>query len=380
MQVTKFAIPEVIFGANALEYVVPCAVRNGARKVLLVSDPGLEAAGWVERVIDILDESGLNWVYYNAVNSNPRDFQVAQGAEFYLRQRADVVIALGGGSPMDLAKGIALVASNGGRISDYEGANKIQKPLPPMIFIPTTAGSGADISQFAIITDVQRQVKMAIVSRTLVPNISIIDPNFLQTKPEWLIMASAIDAMAHAIEAYVSVLSSPFTEMHSLKAIELIMRHLEEAVRTKSMESLTMLSTASTAAGMAFSNASLGADHAIAHSLGGKYDVMHGLVHPVLLPAVMRFNLPACPEKMALIGEIVTGRRAGSRDDTALMGIQALEDFFQSLNIPTRLSRLIPDSNSLKEVSELAVQDACCLTNPRSLTTEDCLAMCEEVW
>ena len=143
MQVTKFAIPEVIFGTNALEYVVPCAVRNGARKVLLVSDPGLEAAGWVERLIDILDESGLGWVYFNAVNSNPRDFQVAQGAEFYRRQRADVVIALGGGSPMDLAKGIALVVSNGGQIRDYEGANKIQKPLPPMIFIPTTAGSDA---------------------------------------------------------------------------------------------------------------------------------------------------------------------------------------------------------------------------------------------
>ncbi len=380
MQVTKFAIPEIIFGTNTLDYVVPCAVRNGAKKVLLVSDPGLETAGWVDKILDILNKSGLNLAYFNAVTPNPRDFQVAQGADFYLREKADVIIALGGGSPMDLAKGIALVASNGGQISGYEGANKIEKPLPPMIFIPTTAGSGADISQFAIITDVQRQVKMAIVSRTLVPNISIIDPNLLQTKPKWLVIASAIDALSHAIEAYVSLLSSPFTEMHSLQAIELILTHLEEAVRTMSAQSLAKLSTASTSAGMAFSNASLGADHAIAHSLGGQYDVMHGLVHPALLPAVMRFNLPFCPKKMAMIGEIVTGKRAHSQEDTALNGILALEDFFQSLDIPTRLSSLIPDADSLQEVSKLAIQDACCLTNPRPLTQQDCLAICEEVW
>ena len=380
MQVTKFAIPEIIFGSNSLEYVVPCAQQNGAQKVLLISDPGIEESGWVKKLTEFFESENLNWVYYNAVDSNPRNYQIEEGAEFYLREEADVIVALGGGSPMDTAKGIALVASNGGKIDDYEGANRIQHPLPPMIFIPTTAGSGADISQFAIITDVQRQVKMAIISRTLVPNISIIDPLFLETKPQWLIIASAIDALAHAVEAYVSVLATPFTEIQSLKAIELIRNNLEAAVHSNSLHPLTNLCIASTAAGMAFSNASLGVDHAIAHSLGGKYDVMHGLMHPVLLPEVMRFNLPACPEKMARIGEIFARDRMDTDEETAMMGIRSLESFFNSLEIPLKLRELIPSRAQLREACQVAVQDACILTNPREVTWQECLGICEQVW
>ncbi len=380
MQVTKFAIPEIIFGSNSLEYVVPCAQRNGAKKVLLISDTGIEEAGWVKKLLDLLESCNLNWVYYNTVDSNPKNHQIEEGAKFYLQQKADVILALGGGSPMDTAKGIALVASNGGKIEDFEGANRIQNPLPPMIFIPTTAGSGADISQFAIITNVKRQVKMAIISRTLVPNISIIDPLFLETKPTWLIIASAIDALAHAIESYVSVLATPFTETQSLKAINMIMRNLETALSDNNLESLTNLCVASTSAGMAFSNASLGVDHAIAHSLGGKYDVMHGLMHPVLLPAVMRFNLPACREKMAKIGEIVAQAKASNEEETAYMGIQTLESFFKSLDIPLHLRALIPDKSQLREACQVAVQDACILTNPKQVTWEDCLNICERVW
>ena len=380
MNVTKFAIPEIIFGQDCLAYVGPCVRRNGAKRVLLVSDQGVEEAGWVEKVIDALDEEGLSWVYFNAVDSNPRDYQIRQGADFYLRQRADVIVALGGGSPMDTAKGIALIASNGGEITDYEGANRIQRPLPPMLCIPTTAGSGADISQFAIITDVKRHVKMAIISRTLVPNITLIDPGFLQTKPDWLIIASAIDALSHAVEAYVSTISSPFTEMNSLKAIEMIVANLETAVQTRSTRSLSRLSTASTVAGMAFSNAGLGVDHAIAHSLGGKHDVMHGLVHPTLLPAVMRFNLPACEHKMAVIGELITGRQGKDDEHTAWQGIEELESFFRRFTIPLRLRDLISDASGLPEVCKLAVHDACVLTNPRPVTWEDCLQICEEVW
>ena len=380
MSVTKFAIPEIIFGQDSLAYVGPYARRNGARRVLLVSDKGLEEAGWVEKVIDALDREGLAWVYFNTVDSDPRDFQIKQGAEFYLRQRADVIVALGGGSPMDTAKGIALIASNGGQIRDYEGANRIQKPLPPMLCIPTTAGSGADISQFAIITDVDRQVKMAIISRTLVPNITLIDPSFLHTKPEWLIIASAIDALTHAVEAYVSIIASPFTEMQSLKAVELILNNLEQAVNTRSGKSLSQLSTASTIAGMAFSNAGLGIDHAIAHSLGGKHDVMHGLVHPTLLPAVMRFNLPCCVHKMGVIGRLITGEQNASDQKAAEKGISALEAFFSRFTIPLRLRHLVSDASGLPEVCQLAVQDACVLTNPRPVTWQECLQICEDVW
>lgn len=380
MDIRKFSVPEIILGRGSLKYAATCAKRLGAQKVFLVSDPGLERAGWVERIVDILKADKLDWYYFNEIVANPRDHQVKEGAERYIRERCDVVMALGGGSPMDAAKGIAVVASNGGRISDYEGANNIQRPLPPMVFMPSTAGSGADISQFAIITDTERQVKMSIISRTLVPNISIIDPDVLTTKPTDLIIAAAIDGLAHAIEAYVSQIAYTLTEMQSLKAIDLIIEYLPKALERPSIEALEKLSTASTFAAMAFSNASLGLDHALAHSLGGKLDLAHGLIHPVLLPGVMRFNLPACRSKMAAIGEIVLGQRLGDDEQTARAGIEKLTEFFQSLDINTALQPIVVDADALPQVCKMATQDACLITNPREANWEDILHICENSW
>jgi alcohol dehydrogenase len=249
-----------------------------------------------------------------------------------------------------------------------------------MVFMPSTAGSGADISQFAIITDTERQVKMSIISRTLVPNISIIDPEVLTTKPTDLIIAAAIDGLAHAIEAYVSQIAYTLTEMQSLKAIDLIIEYLPKALERPSMEALEQLSTASTFAAMAFSNASLGLDHALAHSLGGKLDLAHGLIHPVLLPGVMRFNLPACPSKMAAIGEIVLGRRLEDDEQTALAGIEKLIEFFKYLDITTTLQPIVADADALPQVCKMATQDACLITNPREATWEDILQICEASW
>lgn len=380
MEITKFSIPEIIFGRGALKYAALCAKRLGGEKPMVVSDPGLREAGWVSRLFDVLAAEGLPWCYYEDVVSNPRDNQVAHGALFYAEHHADVIIALGGGSPMDAAKGIAIVASNGGSIHDYEGANRIHRPLPPMVFLPSTAGSGSDISQFAIITDTRRLLKMTIVSRTLVPNISIIDPVLLTTKPHHLVLAAAVDALAHAIESYVSIIASPFTEVQSLKAIEIIATNLPRAAQEPSLPVLESLSIASTTAGMAFSNASLGADHALAHSLGGMFDVLHGDVHSVLLPAVMRFNAERVFAKTAHIGKILTGKTWKNDRKAALAGIECLEKLFESLGMKTRLRDLVPDSSHLPTVCRMAAHDACLLTNPRPATWEDLLAICEEAW
>lgn len=382
MEITKFAIPEIIFGRGSLNYAGQCALRLGAKKVLLVSDSGIEKAGWVQQLIDILKKEGVEWIYYPGVTSNPRDFEVEQGAEFYREKGADVIIAIGGGSPMDTAKGIAIIASNGGKIRDYEGANRVSRPLPPMVLITTTAGSGSDISQFCIITDVERAVKMSIITRTLVPNISIVDPLILQTKSETLIIQSAVDALAHAIEAYVSTIASPFTEMQSLKAIDLIIRNLPKAVETRSLDCLEKLSTASVAASMAFSNASLGAEHALAHSLGGHFDMRHGVIHPILLTAVMRYNLQEAEEKMANIGKVILDRKVGSASDTALAGIEKLEEFFATFNVPQRLREIIAEEERhfLEPICRMAVNDACNLTNPRPASWREMLQICQEVW
>jgi len=380
MRISKFAIPEIIFGRGSIVHVASCAKRLGGRRVLLVSDAGLVGAGWVERIMEILRENGLEWVFYDAVNSNPRDYQVHDGAEIYQRERADVIIAVGGGSPMDAAKGIATIVGNGGRISDYEGANRIMRPLPPMLFLPTTAGSGSDISQFCIITDVKRQVKMSIISRSLVPNVSIIDPLVLLTKSEKLIVSSAVDALAHAVESYISLLASPFTEHQALKAIRLIAQNLRPALEDRSIEAMENLSIAATSAGMSFSNAGLGVGHSLAHSLGGMFDVLHGLVHPVLLPPVMRFNLKASVDKLANIGRVVCGPRMCSAEYMAQAGIGWLERFFADLGVPVRLRDILPDSNCLEVIAKTAVNDACTLTNPRPVTWESLLGVCQEAW
>lgn len=235
---TKFAIPDVIFGKGAITHLAQCAKRVGAKRVFFVSDPGVEDAGWVGLVKGIFKASGLGCVYFNEVNSNPRDKQVQKGVEIYREEQCDVVVSIGGGSPMDAAKGIATIVGNGGEIRDYEGANRIMRPLPPMIFIPSTAGSSSDISQYCIITDMERKVKMSIISRSLVPNISIIDPQLLVTQDRSLILAAGIDAMAHAIESYVSKLASPFTELHARNALKLIIANIESAAEEKDIEAL----------------------------------------------------------------------------------------------------------------------------------------------
>ena len=380
MKATKFAIPEIIFGRGSIVHVAQCALRLGAKRVFLVSDQGLENAGWVGKIKELLEAERLEWVYFGDVNSNPRDHQVHTGAQLYLDSKADVIIAIGGGSPIDAAKGIAILAGNGGMISDYEGANRIERPLPPTIFLPTTAGSGSDISQFCIITDMSRRLKMSIISRSLVPNISIIDPLILLTKSQELIIASAVDAFAHAVESYVSRIASPFTEIQALRAMELILRHLRPALEKRSIQALEQLSIASTAAGMSFSNAGLGAGHALAHSLGGMFDVLHGLVHPILLPAVMRFNLQASTKKIGAIGRVILGPRACSDEDAALAGIEKLKQYFAGFGVPTRLRDILPDRSTLAVLAEAAVGDACNLTNPRAADVEGLLSICEEAW
>lgn len=380
MDIFKFTIPEIIFGRGSLKYAGICARRLGASKAFVVSDPGVERAGWVEKLFEILRQEYLDFVLYDNVVANPRDFQVHSGAELYRKEAADVVLALGGGSPMDTAKGIALLVSNGGQIKDYEGANQVKHPLPPMLFIPTTMGSESNISQFTVITDVERRLKMTVISRTLVPNISITDPLLLATLTRDLIIPPLFDSLAHAVESYVSPIANPYTEAQSLKGLDLLIKHILPAIKTMDIHHLEQLTIAGTAAGMAFSNASVGLGHALAHALGGMHDVVHGTAHSLLLPNVMRFNLPVCVEKMARMGEIITGRRLGSDEKTALAGIERLEQLREEIKIPSRLRDILPNKAMLPQASHNAVKDICLLTNPRPANWEDILNLYHEAW
>ncbi len=380
MNVFKFSIPEIFFGRGSLKHAGMCARNLGAKKIFFVSDEGLENAGWVDEVLKIFKKENLDHFFFSNVVSNPRDVHIEEGAEHYRRENCDVVMALGGGSPMDTAKGVALLAGNGGRVRDYEGANRISRPLPPMVFIPSTAGGCSDISQFAIITDVERQVKMSLISRNLVPNVSIIDPVILTTNTQDLIIESAVDALAHAVESYLSKIAFSMTESLSLKAIRMIFKNLPIALETGSLDSLEQLSIASTSAGMAFSNASLGLEHALAHSLGGKLDLVHGRIHSVMLPPVLHYNLPCCVEKLSDIGENIMGRRLSDSESTAMAAIEEFEKLFRTLGVPTRLREIVSDRSTIPQVCKMAVNDACLLSTPRSVTCKEMVDICEKAW
>lgn len=377
----KFDVPEVIFGPGALSKIGQCAKRLGGEKVFLVTDPGIIEAGWVDETIKYLEKEDLKYVVYDNVVTNPRDFQVETGAQLYLQKECDVIVTVGGGSPIDTGKGVAILASNFGSIHDYEGCNKITHPIPPMVCAPSTAGTGADITQFAIVTDTTRQVKMTILSRAIMPDISLIDPRLLQTKPQDLIASTGVDTLTHAIEAYVSALSWPLTDPHAIHAIELVMQHLPTAVKSKDMEALEGMSIACLEAGIAFSNAILGAVHALAHPLGGFYDMHHGTANSILLPVVARRNLEHSPDKYARIAGAMGVKANGqSTKELGLQVIERIERLLADIELPTRLSQLGVKREDIPRMAEMAKQDICLLTNPCSYSKEEIEAMYLEAW
>jgi alcohol dehydrogenase class IV len=362
----KFEIPEIIFGRGSLEQLGHCSRRMGGDRVMLVTDPGLIANGWVDEALGFLKQEGLKTIVYDNVVTNPRSFQVEQGALEYARNECDVIVAIGGGSPMDTAKGIAILASNKGRIDDYVGCNLITQPIPPLICVPTTAGTGSDVSQFAIIADQEKRTKMTILSRAIMPDISLIDPRLLQTKSAELIASTGMDALTHAIEAYVSSLSWPLTDPHASHAIKLVFRHLQDAVRSKSLEPLEGMAIASLEAGAAFSNAILGAVHALAHPLGGYYDMHHGLANSILLPVVLKRNLEHAPEKYALIANAMgIDTRGKSAKEAADQVPEKIEGLIKVLHIPNKLSQVGVRAEDIPLLAREAVEDLCMMTNPQ---------------
>ena len=320
----KFEVPEIIYGIGALSQIGQCARRLGGERVLLVTDPGIIDAGWVDETIKVLEKEDLKYVVYDNVVSNPRDFQVEEGVETYTKMECDVIAAVGGGSPIDTAKGIAIVVTNHRRINEFEGCNQVVQPIPPLVCAPTTAGTGADVSQFAVITDAERMSKMTIVSRAIMPDISLVDPRLLQTKPPELMAATGMDSLTHALEAYVSSLSWPMTDPHAIHALELVMEHLVNAVRFKNIEALEGMSIACLESGVAFSNAILGAVHALAHPLGGLFDVHHGVANSVLLPVVVRQNLEYSIEKYARVASAMGVDTSGMTTEDAAQSVLPL--------------------------------------------------------
>lgn len=373
MNVSKFVCPEIIFGQEALSQVGDCARRLGASKVFVASDPAVINTGWVDRALPYLRECGLDYTVWAGISPNPRDCQVAAGTRHYLAEECDAVLAIGGGSAIDAAKAVAILATNGGSIQDYEGVDRITKPLPPMIVVPSTAGSGSEVSQFAIILDTERRLKMTIISKSLVPDICITDPLLLATVDSALTAYTGMDALTHAVEAYISVAATSLTDIHSLAAMRLIIAHLPASVASRTnLEAKAAMANASLHAGLAFSNAILGLVHAITHQIGGLLDVPHGEVNAILLPYVMKFNMIAAMKRYREIAEALGEDVRGlSQREAALTAIRVVKNLAADVGTPERLSEIGLSGEHIPLLSTNAVKDACIITNPRDVTVED---------
>jgi len=373
MNISKFVAPEIIFGRGSLSQIGESVLRIGASKVFLVSDEGVIKAGWVDLAERYLQAAGLETEIFSALTSNPKDVEVTEGVRRYLASGCDGIVAVGGGSPTDVAKAIAILATNGGILQDYEGINRISRPLPPMVIVPSTAGSGSEVSQFAIIVDTARKLKMSIISKSLVPDIAIVDPELVQTMDAKLAAATGLDAFTHGIESYVSLAATPLTDIHALKAIQLASQNLRQAVADRQdMEANTNMAMSSLTAGLAFSNAILGATHAMTHQVDGLIDQHHGETNASILPHVMEFNLSACPERFrdiaAAMGEDVAGL---STMEAAGLAVVAVRQLIRDIGLAKGLGQIGLTEEFIPLLSENAMKDACLVTNPRQASRED---------
>ncbi|EGR7967636.1 L-threonine dehydrogenase [Vibrio vulnificus] len=377
---STFFIPTVnLMGAGCLKDAADSIKAQGFTKGLIVTDKILNQIGVVKQVQDLLSERGVSAVVFDGTQPNPTISNVNAGLELLKQNDCDFVISLGGGSPHDCAKGIALVASNGGAIADYEGVDKSAKPMLPLIAINTTAGTASEMTRFCIITDEARHIKMAIVDKHTTPLISVNDPELMLAKPASLTAATGMDALTHAVEAYVSIAATPITDAVAIKAIELIQAHLRTAVaHGEDIEAREQMAYAQFMAGMAFNNASLGYVHAMAHQLGGFYDLPHGVCNAILLPHVQRYNAQVCPERLRdvakAMGVNVEGMSAEQGADAA---IEAIVQLAKDVGIPTGIRELGAKLEDIPTLADNALKDACGFTNPKQATHEEISAIFE---
>ena len=370
LELRKFLAPEYVFGSGAAWLAGRYASNLGARRVMLVSDPGVDEAGWTTRVEETLAESGITPVTFLGVTPNPRESEVMRGAAVYMDEGCDAIVVVGGGSPIDCAKGIGIVAATGRHILDFEGEDKVDRPCPPLICIPTTAGTSADVSQFAIISDTARKMKVAIVSKSTVPDVSLVDPVLTTTMSRDLTVDTGLDALTHAIEAYVSNAASPMTDLHAIEAVRLIAKYLPKVADDLTNIPLRgKMMLGSLFAGLAFSNAILGAVHAMAHSLGGFLDLPHGRCNAILLDHVMAFNFEAAPKRYTAIGRAMGAEipESASQDEARERMVAAIRALKAAVGATETLGSLGVRAEDLPALAAKAAADPCLLTNPRAM-------------
>ncbi|MEM6261908.1 MAG: L-threonine dehydrogenase [Bacteroidota bacterium] len=383
MSTFKFYMPNIsLMGPDSLKEMNHEIQAAGYKKGLIVTDKQLVNIGLVKELTDLLEEGGIEYSIFDETQPNPTVGNVERGLKLLQQENCDFVISFGGGSPHDCAKGIALVAANGGNIKDYEGLDQSKHPQVPLVAVNTTAGTASEMTRFAIITDESRHIKMAIVDKNTTPVIAVNDPLLMMDMPKSLTAATGMDALTHAVEAYVSTIATPITDACALKAIELISANLRAVVTDgNDQDARNAMAYAEYLAGMAFNSASLGYVHAMAHQLGGFYDLPHGVCNAVLLPHVQEYNKSVAANKLARVavamGENIDRLTNQEAADVCIASIKALS---KDVDIPSGLKELGAKEEDFDTLATNALKDACGLTNPIQASHEDIVGIYQKAF
>lgn len=372
-----YFVPNVnFFGRGSVEVTGERCEILGGKKVLIVTDTFLRSVpnGPVEKVLKSLEAKNIAYAIYDGVEPNPKDTNVAAGLKIFTDENCDMIVTVGGGSAHDCGKGIGIAATHDGDLyEDYAGIEKLENPLPALVCVNTTAGTGSEVTRHCVLTNTEKKIKFVIVSWRNTPLVSINDPELMVGKPAGLTAATGMDALTHAVESYVSLGANPVTDAAAIQAIKLISQNLRQAVAYgQNIEARENMAHASLLAAMAFNNAGLGYVHAMAHQLGGLYDMPHGVANAILLPHVERYNLISNPQKFADIAEFLGENIDGlSVRDAADKAITAIEKLSTDVGIPTSLRDMGVKEEDFERMAELALEDGNAVSNPIQGRKED---------
>jgi alcohol dehydrogenase len=376
---STFSVPtRIVFGEGAAAEAGRELASLGARRVLVVTDQGIVRAGIVQPIRDHLEAASLVHAAFTDVEANPSVETVERALAAYQSHSCDAIIAVGGGSPMDTAKAVGILASNGGNIRDYEGLGKVRNPLPPFLAVPTTVGTGSEVTYFDVITDVRRRFKMAIASPYLAARVALLDPLLVANLPPALVASTAMDALTHAMESYTSKLSQPFTDAVDLFAVETIAANLRPAVAGDRTARGALL-YASALAGIGFTHTRLGNCHAMAHPLGGVCGVPHGVANAILLPHILDFNLAFAQARLARLARAMgVPTDSLSQPEAAWAAVTAVRQLAVDVGIPASLRSVGVTEEAIPQMATDAMTSGNVAINPRPTTLEDITRLFEQ--
>jgi alcohol dehydrogenase class IV len=377
----EFLLPtRIVFGNDVINQIGDEATRFGKR-AFLVTDKGVLGTGYIDKIQRVLQEAHIEVAVFSNVEPNPRDRCVEEGAKEAQQFRADMLVGVGGGSPIDTAKAIGVILQEGGKIQDYEGLGKVTKPITPLIAVPTTAGTGTEVTFWSVITDTKRKFKMSIGSPLMAARIALVDPMLTVTLPPNITAFTGIDALVHAIEGYTATLSQPVSDSLALSAIELIANNIRPAYANgKNLTARYNMMLASMLAGMSFGNSDTASVHCMGEAIGGLYDVPHGLSMAVFLPHCIEYNIIANPDKFARIAQALGENVAGLPTmEAAGKSVNAIQKICKDLNIPSARAVGLKKED-LNKLAEAAAINVAVDSNPRAMRKEDFLLLYKKAY